>query len=32
MNRVDADALTWKATHEYDFLKHITINQDRTTC
>lgn len=32
MNRVDADAWTWKAIHEYDFLKHITINQDNATC
>lgn len=32
MNRVDAYAWTWKAIHEYDFLKHITINQDGATC
>lgn len=32
MNRVDADAWTWKAIHEYDFLKLITINQDSATC
>lgn len=32
MNRVDADALTWKAIHEYGFLKHITISQDSAPC
>lgn len=32
MHRVDADAWTWKAIHEYDFLKHITINQDSAAC
>lgn len=32
MHRVDADAWTWKAIREYDFLKHITINQDSAAC